>query len=159
MKVKQQKEKDRDKGSMSGRTPKSSVDRRFPLIARMSSWESECIQMLVNQREDAWSIAALIARLSARSGEEMRSLKQFPRLSSFFVWSVRIQAIPASVKHNIVSVGGLVERHVGVVGIVLGGGTRVCASSHSLAAAIAWDIVGAGLIDLFSKSRRFSNRK
>ena len=153
---------------MSGRTPKSSVDRRFPLIARMSSWESECIQMLVNQREDAWSIAALIARLSARSDEEMRSLKQFPRLSSFFVWSVRIQAIPAcfmfliqeaSVKHNIVSVGGLVERHVGVVGIVLGGGTRVCASSHSLAAAIAWDIVGAGLIDLFSKSRRFSNRK
>lgn len=104
------------------------------------------------------------AKLSAKSSEEMRSLKQLLRLNSFFVRSVKIQAIPAclvfaiqetSMKHKVVSGRGLDGWTVGAMGLDKGVGDRVYAISHSLAAVIALATVEIGLIDLCSKSRRF----
>ncbi|KAL0670724.1 hypothetical protein Bca4012_033428 [Brassica carinata] len=120
--------------------------------------------MLVNPRVEAWSSEALIARLSASSGEEMWLMKVDPRCSSFFAESVKIQAVPAcledaiqeaSVKHRIVSVGALGAGADGFRDLVSGDVGWFCAIAHSLADMIALDMVEDGVMALFSKIRRF----
>ncbi|KAF3487063.1 hypothetical protein F2Q69_00057722 [Brassica cretica] len=64
--------------------------------------------MLVNPRVEAWSSKAVIARLSASSGEEMWLMKVDPRCSSFFAESVkihgkRLMVTPSGVHGNFVS--------------------------------------------------------
>lgn len=130
-----------------------------PLMARMMIWASDLKPTLVSLCAWAWKSASLIASPSAISGEGTHSSVLLPWCRVCPLWSVKIQARPATFESSFQAASVLTEIALGVVwGPWLGGSwvmiyclIPIWASSHSRSSVMAFVKVSPSLKCLFWK--------